>query len=668
MTALRRSSLTRFGLTCSLLGLGLAGCNGEGSPPPETEHRAAVGETPKQPPPDDEDKGPINAPEEIVAAARQLLGERLVQDPETILITNATLVELPLVGAKLYSFKAVDDKGEAHTIALSEDGAREMDLLNLEQDEEEKYQALYGSMTPELVQQLEGLPNEAELEIAIWAAVPEDQPSGPDRPDPSGRLTEEAIDKLYEAVDRHRGKQAEELSAPILAKLQDLGREGEADKLAPTVQVTLPVSLIREVARWDNVSKIFATETYEPTLQIARSVVEADVVSSRGITGSGIKVAEIEVGGIFSSANPYLFGTLQDPVFACPSDHATRVAGVIRSTHPDVRGISPNVNLRVAGSCYGNPFLLKNRSGAAATWGARVFNLSFGSSGGTQPGTLDNYYDAMVQDGWRTVVASAGNSGPSARVSSPARAYNVIAVGNTFDFNTIPWLGDAMSNSSSFLNPVSTHKDREKPELVAPGSNIQTTSNSFPWIQDIVSGTSLSAPMVTGTAALLMQRNLWLTIWPEAVKAILMATSVHNIEGSSRLSQFDGAGQIVGALADDVARGVSGNWGGRSYSCAMPLYVDLGTMPLVANRVVRVVIAWDTNPAFNHYSSRPSADLDLYVTDSNNNNIASSASWDNTYEIVEFTAPATASYKIRVRKFSCNMTPKWLGWAWYHNY
>jgi hypothetical protein len=344
------------------------------------------------------------------------------------------------------------------------------------------------------------------------------------------------------------------------------------------------------------------------------------------------------------------------------------VAGTIRSTHGTVRGIAPNVSLRVAGSCGGWPSELTSRSSAASAWGARAFNLSFGSNAGTQPGSLDNYYDDLVQNGWRTVVSSAGNSGPGAIVVSPARAYNAISVGAMNDNNSIPWLGDAMSPFSSGQDPVSTWGDREKPEVAAPGSNIHTTSPTSPWVNDIVSGTSFSAPITTGSAALLMQRSPGLQVWPEAVKAILMSTAIHNIEGATRLSDQDGAGAIVDTLADDIAHGVSGNWGARSYSCAEPYSQTLLSMSLVSNRVTRVTMAWDTNPSYGLYASRPSADLDMTVFDPFGNPVTGSGSFDNTYEIAEFTAPVTGVYTVRVIKYRCDLTPKWLGWAWYQRY
>src|SRR5262249_6371907 len=158
-----------------------------------------------------------------------------------------------------------------------------------------------------------------------------------------------------------------------------------------------------------------------------------------------------------------------------------------------------------------------------------------------------------VRNRFRTVVVAAGNEGGgTGEVLSPAMAYSVISVGNFDDRNTVAWTDDVMNSSSSYVDPISTHGDREKPELAAPGTNINATTPTSPWIGGIGTGTSFSAPMVTGVVGLMLQRQNWLRDWPETVKAVLMVTAIHNIEGASALSEKDGAGGIAADRADDL--------------------------------------------------------------------------------------------------------------------
>src|SRR3954454_6696574 len=155
----------------------------------------------------------------------------------------------------------------------------------------------------------------------------------------------------------------------------------------------------------------------------------------------------------------------------------------------------------------------------------------------------------MVMNRARTVVTSSGNqAGPygagDGNVTSPRLAYNVTAVGDFDDANTTSWTNDSMASCSSFRDPSSTHSDREKPEAAAPGENITSTTLGFPFTGAVGSGTSFAAPHVTGQAAMLIQRVPSLGWLPETVKAIRMATAMHNIDGASRLSENDGAGGV----------------------------------------------------------------------------------------------------------------------------
>jgi hypothetical protein len=45
--------------------------------------------------------------------------------------------------------------------------------------------------------------------------------------------------------------------------------------------------------------------------------------------------------------------------------------------------------------------------------------------------------------------------------------------------------------------------------------------------------------------------------------------------------------------------------------------------------------------------------------------VASSTGFDNTYEIVEFVAATTGTFTIEVSKFRCDMSPRWLGFAYF---
>jgi len=588
-------------------------------------------------------------------------------------VVNSAETQYRLQGKTVFDFKVMDEAGAIYGITLNSSG-QEVSSAQLRTNEQAALTAQYGKLDPSLAQKLNSAPANQPMRVIIW--LKESSQAGASRPAPnanSASLASEAqVNAFFEQVDAKRAAAVEPVVTPVASKLRNLGTNVSTEKYAPVVYANLAPNTIRQVGGWSEVLQVYEDQKAEPSLEVARPTILANTVHSRGITGSGVRVGVIEVGGRIATNNPYLTGVTQNTTSGCLSGHTTGVAGIIRSTHPTVRGIAPNASLWVGGSCDGSISELQNRSTDAANWDARALNLSLGVlDGNLTPSGFDRFYDNMVINQWRTVVIAAGNrggagcqQGTDGRVTSPALAYNVITVGNFNDNNTTSWSGDTMSSCSSYVDPTSTHSDREKPEVAAPGTNINSTTNASPWTGPIGSGTSYAAPMVTGVAALLMQRNSSLASWPEAIKAILMTTAVHNIEGDARLSERDGAGGIAADRADDVARGVNGNWGGQSYTCSTATGLDVATISLTAGQRTRATIAWDNDPNYSSYASQPGADLDFQVVNSSNVVVASSASYDNTYEIVDFTPSTTGSYKLRVNKYRCDYSPRWLGWAW----
>ena len=363
--------------------------------------------------------------------------------------------------------------------------------------------------------------------------------------------------------------------------------------------------------------------------------------------------------------NAYICGTA--------SSHSTGVAGIVKSTNTFTQGIASGAYYWAGGSCSGSSSELQGQSTFRASVGSQealtlageLPTLRWSPRLWTASTTLlprTTILPLLSLPGTTGFPYGTGNG----EVSSPGMAYNVITVGNFDDNNTVGWAYDKMASSSSYVDPVSLHNDREKPEVAAPGSNMRSTLTSSPWIGDIGSGTSFAAPVVTGSTGLMMEQNWQLKFWPEGVKAILMATAQHNIEGATSLSEYDGAGGIDAKAASYVAANNPywGKWGGMPYSCATPLQVAVN-MPLTQGKLTRAAIAWDQNPSYIDYLTRPSADIDLLIVDPNGYVIAGSASWDNTYEVVQFTPTMTGNYQLIIWKARCSLTPKYLAWSYF---
>ena len=254
----------------------------------------------------------------------------------------------------------------------------------------------------------------------------------------------------------------------------------------------------------------------------------------------------------------------------------------------------------------------------------------------------------------------------------------MITVGGINDQGNDNWSDDEMwqdhplpGDGSSYLDPGSPHGDREKPEVAAPAQDITALGlNDVPQTR---SGTSHAAPQVSGLVALLMHDNAELKDWPTAVKAILMASAMHNVEGDSRLSDEDGAGSIDATRAYTIAHHYRNDgatcggwscWWAVNTTSTYPAIGDWNRQSFFATQgdLIRVAIAWwseaDSPPAHPTLGDDAlTSNFNLYVWDPDGNLVSPgySASWDNNYEIVEFTALHTGLYEIGAYK-SLNST------------
>jgi hypothetical protein len=448
-------------------------------------------------------------------------------------------------------------------------------------------------------------------------------------------------------------------------------------KDAPVVILSVPNGQLQALEARGDVEAIYLGRVYRDELNVSAPAIDAGTVWGRGFTGTGVSVAVVEGDGIYFGHSNLADGTYCNPVADSPvGAHASGVAGIIASTHATYKGVAHGAPALLSGNAksYSDADII-----ACTEWavdqGAKVINYSFGSNTGSAMAGLDRYVDYVVRNRYVTVVKAAGNRestcfSPEYYVSTPGKGWNILTVGNYNDGGTASNANDVMSTSSCYGDPASPNGDREKPEVAAPGTSITTTYCTSPnTCTATASGTSFAAPHVVGCAALLMHRSVTLTAWPEAVRAILMASAVVNLEGDARLSEQDGTGGIECDSADDIVRGMAG---GEQHGVFVNTdFPKTFTLSTAAGRTVRVVIAWDsttdqlvgtTAPA----SDALKADLDLEVTGPNGTYVAGSYSWDNSYEIVEFTASATGTYTARISAPRFEGDTEFLAFAWWN--
>jgi subtilisin family serine protease len=358
--------------------------------------------------------------------------------------------------------------------------------------------------------------------------------------------------------------------------------------------------------------------------------VNATRVWQQGGSGLGVTVAVLDSG---IAADPDLGNRIQAEVgFAGPFDpqrpdlggHGTHIAGTIagdgtRSSGQYV-GIAPRANLvsiqvlgkngngRISSVLRGIEWAIAHK----AQYNIRVLNLSFGAR------PLGSYKTdplaAAVEIAWKqgiVVVAAAGNGGPSGgTVESPGVDPYIITVGATDDQATLTLNDDTLAWFSAWGTPTdSTAKPdmlgagRRVVSLRVPGSSIDTmlpdhvvmASNGNTYTR--LTGTSMATAVVSGAAALLLERQPALK--PDQVKQTLTRTS--QSFGQSTSTAGAGSGQSAGAgaglldayaAATSLPRG-SANAGLRvADGAARMLYASLYGQPLAWNAATYLGTNW----------------------------------------------------------------------------
>jgi subtilisin family serine protease len=318
-----------------------------------------------------------------------------------------------------------------------------------------------------------------------------------------------------------------------------------------------------------------------------------------GFTGAGVGVAVID-SGIATwhddltnhSSVSYPYGDQRVAAFvdfvngqAIPYDdegHGTHVAGIIAGNGQDSSGrqsgLAPDASLISLKVLDANGHGTIANAIAALDWvlahhaqyNIRIVNLSVGAavqeSYWTDPFTLAA---KRLVDAGITVVTAAGNLGRNADgetqyggITAPGNAPWVLTVGASSTNGSTRRDDDTMA---SFSSRGPTFLDwSAKPDLVAPGYGTISLSDplgvfytskaqyllpgtmvtgNLPYLS--LSGTSMAAPVVSGTIALMLQANPSLT--PNAVKAILQYTA-QEYPNVDALTQGAGFVNAIGAV------------------------------------------------------------------------------------------------------------------------
>lgn len=277
-----------------------------------------------------------------------------------------------------------------------------------------------------------------------------------------------------------------------------------------------------------------------------RRKLRAKEAHRRGFTGQGVTVAVMDTGIVphidFDTRILKFADFTQNKTKAYDDNgHGTHVAGIIAGSGKAGRGvytgIAPRAGLFVTKVLdrkgNGNTsqvlkaidYIIENRK----EYNIRVLNISVGMLPTADEAEKENLI-AAVEKAWNhgiVVIAAAGNNGPKKNsVTVPGQCKSIITVGSIDDYTRG---GRGLKTGYSGRGP--TECCVVKPEILAPGTAIKSCSsrgNGY----EVKSGTSMSAPVIAGAVALLLQKEPYLT--PAQVKLLLYERSVRIAEAGNR--------------------------------------------------------------------------------------------------------------------------------------
>ncbi|MGE3126759.1 MAG: S8 family serine peptidase [Fimbriimonadaceae bacterium] len=426
-----------------------------------------------------------------------------------------------------------------------------------------------------------------------------------------------------------------------------------------TVFGSLPADSVRRLAKDPRISLIALDMPGSPELDVSVPTINASAFWSAGVTGGPHDAGILDTG--VTQSHPAFAGKRFESNMGTgdTGSHGTAVCGMTCSVNATYRGVAHGVDTismaragNDATSMSGMNFLM-----TGVTERAENVNYSFGNgtANGTDYASIDQFFDGVADTFGVMVSKSTGNGGFSSgapTITHPAPAYNIMAVAAIDDLNTVSRADDRIASYSS-TGP--TLSGRKKPDVAAPGSNINSalTNGTF---GGTGSGTSYAAPHVGGSIILLAAAG---TPSRLAGKAVLINTA----------QAMDS--KNTSSTGDDVL--VSGSFWDRRYGWG---YTDLAVAQLHASDVFerdmpappnggrsfklfkgsmnandKATLTWNRHVAFNGSSyptivrSLSNLDLNAYRTSDGGTQATSASTIDN---VEQLSVTAAGAYAIKV--------------------
>lgn len=430
---------------------------------------------------------------------------------------------------------------------------------------------------------------------------------------------------------------------------------------------------IENYAKMDKVSRIslYVEMIVEPELYISTSQTGVSYTKGRsynsgsGYKGAGIKIGVLEAGNdIYDTNAPQLKGINNVRLFlsnnagvngsaitTTVTNHATFVTSIIvgqpiKVNGPTFEGVAPLATVYQT-PAYGSGDVLRGFE-KLVDRGVSIINFSGGLDTGTGYHNFDKAIDELIFNTKVTFVKSAGNT--NVNVSSPGKAINGITVGNAETKSNAAAGFPSPYNSQSGSSYSEAPHLPNKPDITAPGTNISFVISPGTIYTD--TGTSFSAPHITGIIAQMMQVNSTLKTNPAGVKSRLLLaadyskiTTTDNSHVGDYLRDKSGAGFILAKKAIEAAQNpnsIALSWGENPYTSY--------NWRFNAGQKIRLVMTYGWKPTDLIPNNTRFLDYDIFIRDSSKgSNVEGSISSRNNVEIVEYTFTKTGFYYFYIK-------------------
>lgn len=403
---------------------------------------------------------------------------------------------------------------------------------------------------------------------------------------------------------------------------------------ADTITVELPAGEIKRLIAAGDADVAGIELAFKVSDQIAGAMVDTGISSwalpYTTTRGAGIGIYYTESGCADEAGR-----TNYDRLAGTQTDHSQNVFGILRAVSPDSYVY-----------CRGGAVLplATDVDGVSGNPAIRVINRSNGGNDSTSYSTLDRDWDNFAYNNRLAIFNAAGNNGTgTGNIISPAKGLNVIAVGNYNDST------DAINSSSSFVN---TELGSAKPEMSAPGTSID--AGGF-----VMTGTSMASPHAAGFAADMMSGWSVYVDRPQVVYASMIGGATDAITGGFDKVGHGGVDYLSTYYDGWTYYFTGGNAAFETFDSGDGSddgYIEKVVYISSTSQKVRVAIAWMNRGTYT-FDHRADAhpigqDLDLFVYGPTGAYVGGSASWDNQYEVVNFTPTTTGSYRIKINRYA----------------